>query len=283
MKRVEVVHRTRLDYASDVTEAVMDVRVGPYADTDQRVERFELRVRPSGAIRRYDDGFANAAHLITVPRAHRVLEVTAQSEVVTLLDDPFQLPDRPPRPLTEAERWEYLLPTELVPRMSDVEAMATPFRPAAPEATFESLHKLTQHIYERFTYRQSVTDVGTTIAEVLAGGAGVCQDFAHLMLGLVRSLGVPARYVSGYIVSPASGRAGDGPARGGGASHAWIEAYTPTHGWRGFDPTNNLVANTSYVKVGLGRDYRDVPPSRGTYRGDSEERLSVEVLTRLLD
>jgi len=102
----------------------------------------------------------------------------------------------------------------------------------------------------------------------------VCQDFAHLLLGLCRSIQIPARYVSGYIVADTNG-----PRRGIRASHAWVEAFTPTHGWRGFDPTNDLVASSYHVKLAIGRDYSDIPPHRGTFRGPAQEQLSVEVST----
>ena len=107
----------------------------------------------------------------------------------------------------------------------------------------------------------------------------MCQDFAHLLIGLCRALQIPARYVSGYIVTLGARWR---PSRGGGASHAWVEAFTPSHGWRGFDPTNNLLANDRYIKIAIGRDYHDVPPTRGTYRGAAVGNLGVAVSTRVV-
>jgi transglutaminase-like putative cysteine protease len=127
-----------------------------------------------------------------------------------------------------------------------------------------------------------VTDVTTSIEQIVAGRQGVCQDFAHLLLGMCRAIGIPSRYASGYIVERDQSGAGT-PSRGVGASHAWVEAFTPTHGWRGFDPTNNLVANDYYVKIAVGRDYSDVPPTRGTYHGGPDEHLSVAVTARAID
>jgi transglutaminase-like putative cysteine protease len=134
-------------------------------------------------------------------------------------------------------------------------------------------------VYDRFEYVTEVTGVGTTVPEILAHKTGVCQDFAHVLIALCRALAIPARYVSGYIVRDATSAA---PTRGAGASHAWVEAFTPTHGWRGFDPTNDLVASEHHVKMAVGRDYRDVPPTQGTFRGIAEETLGVEVVTRVL-
>src|SRR5581483_10775151 len=117
-----------------------------------------------------------------------------------------------------------------------------------------------------------VTDVTTSVSDVLEGRRGVCQDFAHVLIGLCRALGLPARYVSGYILT---GDQSSDPTRGSDASHAWAEVFTQSHGWRGFDATNNLVVNDRYVKIAIGRDYHDIPPTRGTYHGAQPGKLSV--------
>ena len=177
--------------------------------------------------------------------------------------------------MTPLERADALNPSALVPSLPEVAALAEPFRDLEP---FDAVRGMSEMIYRRFEYQPGVTDVTTSVAEVVAGGRGVCQDFAHLLIGLCRALEIPARYVSGYIVTSESGA----PDRGGGASHAWAEASTPSHGWRGFDPTNNLVANDRYIKIAVGRDYHDVPPTRGTYRGAAVGHLDVAVSTRVL-
>jgi transglutaminase-like putative cysteine protease len=279
---IHVVHTTRLTYSAAVAEAVMDVRLGPLSDDHQRVRRFNLVVRPAGSARRYPDGFANATHLVTMVKPHELLELTASTEVETLLADPFQMPERPPAPLAPDERAAALGATALIPLVDELRELAAPFAPSGPDGTFDAAHAMTGLVFEHFRYRQHVTTVSSTVVDVIRGREGVCQDLAHVLIGLCRSLRLPARYVSGYVVPHG---AGDGayvrttPRRGAGASHAWAEVYTPSHGWRGFDPTNNLLANDRYVKVGVGRDYRDVAPTRGTYRGRAEETLSVSVTT----
>jgi transglutaminase-like putative cysteine protease len=267
-----ILHVTRLEYDADVVESAMDLRLGPLEDADQDIENFQLRVEPEGHIRRYVDGFGNAAHLLTSTQPHRYLEVTMRCSVQTLLADPFMLPLQPPAPLDPVTLSDALDPSPLVPPCPALDEMAQAFRSLEP---FEAAHSVSAMIYDRFAYRQGVTDVTTTVEQILEQRAGVCQDFAHLLIGLCRVLRIPARYVSGYIIS-----SGDDGRRGAGASHAWVEAYTPSHGWRGFDPTNNLVANTQYVKIARGRDYADVPPSRGTFRGSANEELQVSVTTR---
>ncbi len=273
--RVTLRHTTRLDYDNDVIESVMDTRLGPRSDEDQRWGSFELRTSPVGAVRRYADAFGNIAHLITVAAPHRYLEVVTIGEIETLLADPFALPRTQPTPLEPGELADYLLSSALVPSDPGLAALAAPYRPAAPEGAFDGATALTHLVYGEFTYKSDVTNVSTTVAELLATRTGVCQDLAHVLVGLCRAAGIPARYVSGYIVTGAHG-----PKRGAGHSHAWAEAWTPTHGWRGFDPTNDVLASEHHVKMAVGRDYRDVPPTQGTFRGAADERLVVEVVAR---
>jgi transglutaminase-like putative cysteine protease len=273
--RVSVQHVTHLEFAGEVAESIMDVRLGPHDDAHQRTQRFALRCEPHGHIRRYADGFGNTAHLLTSIRTHGFVQVSAESEIETQLSDPFALPDSAPPPLGPLERADALNPSQLVPALPVLTEVASPFRHLEP---FEAVCRLSELVHHRVEYQPGVTDVTTSVAEVLGGGRGVCQDFAHVLIGLCRAIGIPSRYVSGYIVTADVG----GPNRGGGASHAWAEAHTPSHGWRGFDPTNNLLANDRYIKVAVGRDYHDVPPTRGTYRGASVGNLGVAVSTRVL-
>ncbi len=280
--RVAILHRTRLDFADEVMESVMDTHLGPRDDADQHVERFDLRLAPTGHVRRYRDGFANTAHLLTQTRPHSFLQVIAESEVLTQLADPFQLPPAPPPPLNPMELADGLDASPLVPRLPAVAEMAAPFRTPEPVDVFAVVRSMSEMIHRDFTYRQGVTDVNSSIEHIVEERQGVCQDFTHLLIGLCRALDIPARYTSGYIVVNGNGDT-SGPTRGSDASHAWVEAFTPTHGWRGFDPTNNLVANDRYVKIAIGRDYRDVPPTRGTYQGGGTERLTVAVTVRAID
>lgn len=273
--KVSLRHKTRLEYDTEVVESVMDARLGPRSDEDQRWGRFELRTSPVAAVRRYADAFGNIAHLISVAAPHSFLEVVTIGEIETHLADPFALPRSRPAPLEPGDLSDYLLPSALVPSEPGLLALAQPHRPSTPDGSFEAATALMQLVYREFTYKPDVTTISTTVGELLATRTGVCQDLAHVLVGLCRAAGIPARYVSGYIVT-----GGDGPKRGGGHSHAWAEAWTPTHGWRGFDPTNGVLASEHHVKMAVGRDYRDVPPTQGTFRGIAEETLVVEVVAR---
>jgi transglutaminase-like putative cysteine protease len=272
--RTLISHTTRLEYDAEVTESVIDVRLGPLSDAHQNWTGFDLRIRPTAANRSYVDGLGNAARLVTIARPHRYVEIAARHEVHTVLTDPFAMPAEPPPPLDPTESIQLLAPSALVKISDDVSALADPYRPHSPEDTLESVQALMALVYDQLEYEPGSTDVTTTLHDVLQHKRGVCQDFAHVLIGLCRAVGIPARYVSGYIITmPDSDR------RGTAASHAWVETYTPTHGWRGFDPTNNILASLYHVKMARGRDYFDVPPTRGTYRGVAGETLSVHVET----
>jgi transglutaminase-like putative cysteine protease len=280
--KVAVVHTTRVEYTSEVVEGVTEAHLGPRSDPHQNCQRFELRATPKASVNQYMDGFRNPTYLITVPSAHTYLNIVATSRVETLLADPFELPVVSPRPLSYAEKADYFPPSGLVPANQELAFLAAPFRPLSPELTFEAVQAMMEFVHQEFEYTSQVTTVATTVGEVLAQRRGVCQDFAHVLIGLCRSVNIAARYVSGYIVPDPRTSQGELP-RGADASHAWVEAFTPTHGWRGFDPTNNLVASEHHIKMAVGRDYRDVAPTRGTYRGQSVEALSVQVQTRIED
>ena len=133
------------------------------------------------------------------------------------------------------------------------------------------MRAINEAIHGRFTYRQQVTGVDSPIDDALESGDGVCQDFAHVMIALVRRLGIPGRYVSGYLFH------GSGDTSADGATHAWVEALLPGLGWVGFDPTNNVLAGTRHIRVAIGRDYADVPPTKGVFRGRSANELAVAV------
>ena len=272
--RISVEHRTTLSYSDDVQESVMDTHVGPRTDEHQRWISFDLKVEPTASVRRYNDGFGNAAHLITLARPHRSIEVIMRGEIETTLADPFQEPRGRPPALSPSNSADFLGASTLVPAVPELRTMAEPFR---AEPGFEAVRRLMHLVHERFEYRPDSTTVETTVVQVLSGASGVCQDLAHVLIGLCRAIGIPSRYVSGYILA---GAEPDAPTRGAAASHAWMEAYSATHGWRGFDPTNDLLASEHHVKMAVGRDYHDVPPTRGTFRGVANEQLDVAVTTR---
>lgn len=252
----------------------MEVRLGPLSDAVQRWDRFNLNVTPTGSVRQYTDGFGNRTHLVTVGKTHRTLEVETRSELSTTMENPFTPPAKPPRPLSPGELVDFLSPSPMVPSLPEFADAAAEHAWSSSDDAFDGVRALSRHVHDSFTYQRNVTTVSTTVAEVMRQRTGVCQDFAHVLLGLCRAAGVPARYVSGYTVADLPDGSNAGREQ---ASHAWVEAYTPTHGWRGFDATNDVVVGDAHVKVALGRDYTDVSPTRGSFRGNAAQQLSVTV------
>src|SRR5579871_3678368 len=164
---VRLTHTTRLDYSSEVIEGIMDVRLGPASDAHQRWHRFELSARPNATVNQYSDGFGNTAHLISLRRPHQFVEVTSRGEVETLLEDPFAVPDQPPAPLTLAERAENLTPSMLIPPGPAIAALAEPYRALAADEPFAAVVELMRLVHTEFAYEQKVTNVFTTVTEVL--------------------------------------------------------------------------------------------------------------------
>jgi hypothetical protein len=154
---------------------------------------------------------------------------------------------------------------------AELHAVADSIRPTAGSSLGTLCLQIMRLIDQKYTYEKGVTDAASPITEILQHGGGVCQDFTHLMIGLARTLGIPARYVSGFVHR-------DGErTRGYAQTHAWCELFIPSAGWVGFDPTNNCLIGGNFIKVAIGRDFRDVPPNRGVYRGTADERIHVAV------
>ena len=258
----------------------MEVRLGPFSDSTQRWDRFHIGVTPTGSVRQYVDGFGNRTHLVTVGKPHRTLEVVTRSELSTTLENPIAAPAKPPRPLLPSDQIDYLSPSPLVPSLPEFGDFLAEAGLTGDPTSFEGVRGLSRLVHDGFAYERNVTTVGTTVAEVMRLRTSVCQDFAHVLIGLCRAAGVPARYVSGYTVSDLP--LGNAPLREQ-ASHAWVEAYTPTHGWRGLDATNDVVVGDAHVKVAIGRDYADVSPTRGSFRGHAAQQLGVSVEAYRID
>lgn len=259
---LEVVHSTQLSYEQAVAETVMEVRLQPQDSPSQVVRQFSLTVTPKMEIRSYRDGFGNQVHYFNHVAPHDRLEVTGRSVVETIG------PARAEEGGFPEDFLYFRAPVLDVPGIRRIAA-------ESGEGDLESrLAAVALRINREFDYVPETTDVFTAVDEVLRIRRGVCQDFAHLFVAICRAMGVPARYVSGYIHSGV-GRVG------AGASHAWAEAYVPGKGWLGYDPTNPTRAGENHVRVAVGRDYMDASPTRGTYLGVAVETMKVTVSTRV--
>jgi len=274
-----IVHTTSYAYPEPVSESYTVVHLQPHSDADQFCRRYELEVRPKAHVLSYVDRFGNVVQHFAILPIHDRLTVTARSDVTTRLATAATWePLEATRALLDADSqleglWDYLRESayvEFTPKLAEFLHEL----PAPGDALGAWCEGVTAHIHRAFVYDKTATSVRTTVDEALVARAGVCQDFAHVMIAALRSAGIPARYASGYIFR---GNAVHSPILGADASHAWCEAYLAPYGWVGFDPTNDLVVDGRFVKVAIGRDYKDVSPVRGVYRGSAQADMAVNV------
>ena len=269
--RLHIEHETIFSYSQPVREAIGEARLRPRDDAGQRLLGFRLALDPHAPVDPVGDRFGNTIHCYSVLPLHRRLIVTATSEVETSDDALSAAPA-----LTPLEQHSFTAPSPYVPFTDDLLAFARASAPADADAE-ATTRALAGAIYASCAYEPGSTDISTTADAVLAGRRGVCQDFAHLLIALCRGLGLPARYVSGYLYDS------DKPADAILASHAWIEVFLDGRGWLGLDPTHNRTTGSLYTRVAIGRDYADAAPVRGIYQGDAKETLEVRVRMRAED
>lgn len=276
-----IVHTTAYEYSAPAIESFTELRVRPRQSNRQTVHHHITEVTPRAALEEFTDYYENTVECLSVPFRHKCLSVTSRSTVETFPHkDALSGLDLT---VSEAVRlnwsqrrelFDFLMPSMHAPITPELEALSRQQLPSSASFS-ESIRGLCWYIYNHFTYMPGVTEVRTPLAEVLQKRQGVCQDFAHLMIALIRCAGLPARYVSGYIeTEPAPGAYA---MTGATASHAWVEVYLPSGLWVGIDPTNNILEGERHVQIGIGRDYNDVPPLRGVFKGAERQALSVMV------
>lgn len=275
-------HVTKFTYESAISESVMEARMQPRSEGPQRCVHFGLSTVPASRVRRYHDQDGNIVHHFNIPGRHNRLVVTAEA-LVECLPSPDRWPasacgwEEIDRRAATGEFWELLSASQFARPTPRLEQLAGEIGLARVGTPLECLRRLTSSIYERLEYVPQSTRVDSPIDDALESRSGVCQDFTHVMIALVRRLGVPCRYVSGYLFQQADGAVGSSD----GATHAWAEAWLPDAGWIGLDPTNNLVAGDHHIRVAVGRDYADVPPTRGVFKGVSVVRSELAVAVRV--
>jgi len=277
-------HTTTLAYSGSAQEAHTETRKTPGPTGLQRVVTTKVEVEPEGLLRRHRDYFGNLVHHFDLLEPHVALRIAAES-VVETTDAVACGPESPGDPRPRRERWaEFLHPSPRVPDLPEYARIPHRVSPDLPAGEFlAALEELGAVLERDFRYEPGATGVDSDPAEFFEKRAGVCQDFAHATLGILRRAGVPARYTSGYIYDPERDPARS-TLRGAAASHAWVQAWHPDLGWVGLDPTNDKLVDWQYVRVAVGRDYGDVQPVRGVFRGGGEQQLSVAVeVTRLAE
>ncbi|MDI1365266.1 MAG: transglutaminase family protein, partial [bacterium] len=256
-------------------ESLMELWMQPQKTARQRLISFELEINPAAQVFSYADSFGNAVYHFDVPQPHDKLTILARSAVETEAPGEW---DRLRSEFVRGECFDFLRPhgfveaTDALTNFIDEHNLAD-LRRRDP---LTAMRVLSETIYQAFEYQPGVTDADSPIDLALSAGRGVCQDFAHIMLAVCRRWGVPARYVSGYLFTDRDAGDRSDP----DATHAWVEVFLPSLRWVGFDPTNNMMTGERHVAVAVGRDYGDVTPSRGVYKGDSDSDLAVGVSVR---
>ncbi len=276
-------HLTHFRYDHGVSESVMETRMRPRTDSNQRCLTFSLSVSPRCRVFSYRDHLGNNIQHFDIPGEHRELVIIA--EAVVEQQPVAEIPlDLGPGAWTQLDAilekddfWEMLLPSDFAKPTPTLLRLASQLHVSRRNDPLSLLRELNVALHDYFQYVRKSTRVDSPIDEAIESRRGVCQDFAHTMIALVRHVGIPCRYVSGYLHQGQDGNEADRERSAPDATHAWIEAFLPELGWVGFDPTNNAVAHDGYIRTALGRDYTDVPPTRGVYRGRTESELQVAV------
>jgi transglutaminase-like putative cysteine protease len=277
--RYSIRHITRFTYESPITESVMEARMQPRTDDLQRCLQFSLVTNPSSRVITYWDHDNNVVHHFNIPGHHSRLTVTAEAlvECTAMRPLPHHLDpaawSRVDALAASGQWWHYLSPSTLVHETPALGALRQEIGLERGNDPLVAMRRLMGEIYARFEYSPRSTRVDSPIDKALETRKLVCQDFAHIFLGLVRPLGIPTRYVSGYLFQSTESR----DRSTDGATHAWVEVLLPDLGWIGLDPTNNLVADDRHIRVAMGRDYADVPPTRGVFKGVTSVRSELSV------
>jgi transglutaminase-like putative cysteine protease len=270
----EIIHRTEFTYASTVSDSFNEVRLHPVSDESQLVNDFLLKVLPATRLRHHRDFYSNIVHHFEISEPHTTLLVESLLHVTTHRRRPLELTETP-FPLArigEAARepriFDFLQESRFVDLSPETWRLALDASHASVD-TWQAALAVMHFVHGYVSYESRTTHVHTHMSDVLRERRGVCQDFAHVMIGLCRALKIPALYVSGYLATEAAS-----------ATHAWTEVLIPGIGWCGLDPTHNRQTDDNYVKIAVGRDYADVPPVTGNYKGTTDRKMDVSVKIR---
>jgi transglutaminase-like putative cysteine protease len=260
---------------------MMEVRMHPRSEGNQRCFIFQLSVNPRARIFAHTDARGNLVHHFDLPQRHR--QLTIISDALVNLDAPQTIPetmdygawDELEQLVEKKDYWDMLMPSHFARTSPELQELAEEIgvRERDGRSPLAFLQDVASGVYRSFSYVKKSTAVNSPIEHALKSRQGVCQDFAHIMITLVRNANIPCRYVSGYLYHSAenSDRSSDG------ATHAWVETALPGLGWVGFDPTNNIIVGERHIRTAVGRDYADIPPTMGTMKGKAETELQVRV------
>lgn len=276
MAEYRIKHITRYTYPSPVIDSANQVMLFPIDDPEQEVKKHELIITHQPSVEIFTDYFGNKVGIFSVIKPHSQLTIESIIEVV------IQEAKLAANDTASESQWDNLniireqfpyMDFMLLENCDSYDEIADVVKSLMNETItpFAIAEQMSAFVYHHFEYKKGITSVETQVDEIWKLKAGVCQDFAHILLVMLRIVGIPARYVSGYICPK------NHELRGEGATHAWVEAYIPFHGWIGLDPTNNCIASDRHVRLAIGRSFTDCTPVKGTYKGSSAHTLEVSV------
>ncbi len=266
-------HITRYEYSRPVKESLNQIKIHPFINDTQEILQHELIISHHPELNLFYDYWGNKTGICTIAESHKSLSIESKLVIRTIEK---ALPPEKDNPFTE---WiipgNDLLLTELslperILKQSEILEIVNSIQTKG-KSHAEIIRSCSEYIYRNFRYIKGITDYETTVDEILEHKSGVCQDFAHALLQILRTIGIPSLYVSGYICPNKNGM------RGEGATHAWVEAWIPEYGWAGIDPTNNVWVQGNHVKLASGRNFNDCTPTKGTFKGAARQQLSVYV------
>ncbi len=277
--RLQVFHRTHYVYRAPVTASYNEVRLRPATHDKFRLEFFLLNVQPPVRLQHFRDTYLNYVHYFDLVDPHSELVIEAQSTVNTTspYEDglPYGVGMETLHGLHDDMLPVFLGSSRYVESSAELWKLGLDITGDCTDV-FDAAERIRRHIFQNWSYAPNTTTASTPVKEVLRTGTGVCQDFAHLMIGICRAVGIPARYVSGYLYSGQ-----DSTLRGTQASHAWCEIFIPGRGWYGLDPTNDTVADERHIKIATGRDYHDAAPVSGHFDGPVSATAAMQVDLRI--
>jgi transglutaminase-like putative cysteine protease len=271
----KIQHITNYEYDRLIQESMNEIRIFPSLSSDQEVLQHDLLITGNPEMQTFIDYWGNKTGIFNVLPPHRELSINSRLVVRTMNSSDLRVNfislfnELPAETDGNLKMLELSRPDVIRYQLRINEIARLVYSP--DDSVAITIKNCSDYIFEHFNYIKGITDIETTIDEILDSKAGVCQDFAHIMLQILRTLKIPSRYVSGYICPNRRGL------RGEGATHAWVEAWIPRSGWAGIDPTNNVWVTNTHVKLATGRDFADCSPVRGSFKGPANQKLSVFV------
>jgi len=268
-------HITKYEYEKPVTESVNEIRIFPYQGNGQEILQHDLVITDHPEIQLFNDYWGNKVGLFSIIQSHKQLII--ESKLIVRTTSPADLQINFVSGFDQMKQeiginmllLELTRPDSIEKQQNIQEICDQVYNPSV--AVAEVVGKSSEYIFKNFKYTKGITTIESTVDEILEHQEGVCQDFAHVLLQILRTLNIPCRYVSGYICPNKNGM------RGEGATHAWVEAWIPQNGWAGIDPTNNVWVTNTHVKLAVGRNFTDCSPVKGSFKGPARQDLFVLV------